>query len=280
MTRTQRSVGTTGGAGSAGAQPILSVRGVRKSFGRTQVLHDVDLTLAPGERLAIIGPNGAGKSTLFDVISGRTSPDEGRVLLDARDVTGQPPHIISRLGLSRSFQTSQLFLETSVVDHLRCAALWPSGHRYTFWRSMRGLRDVTAISEDWLVRLGLDTRRDDPAGALSYAEQRILEIGLCAAAAGQVMLLDEPTAGMSQSESARVVALIAELSRGRSLLMIEHDMQVVFSLADRIAVLARGKIIACDVPARIREHPDVRTAYLGEYADALGAATAEGGRDA
>ncbi|VVE16109.1 Galactose/methyl galactoside import ATP-binding protein MglA [Pandoraea iniqua] len=285
MTRTQRSVGTTGGAGSAGsasagAQPILSVRGVRKSFGRTQVLHDVDLTLAPGERLAIIGPNGAGKSTLFDVISGRTSPDEGRVLLDARDVTGRPPHIISRLGLSRSFQTSQLFLDTSVVDHLRCAALWPNGHRYTFWRSMRGLRDVTAISEDWLVRLGLDTRRDDPADALSYAEQRILEIGLCAAAAGQVMLLDEPTAGMSQSESARVVALIAELSRGRSLLMIEHDMQVVFSLADRIAVLARGKIIACDVPARIREHPDVRTAYLGEYADALGAATAEGGRDA
>lgn len=262
------------------SQPILSVRGVQKSFGRTQVLDAVDLTLAPGERLAIIGPNGAGKSTLFDVISGRTPPDHGRVLLGEHDVTGRAPHVISRLGLSRSFQTSQLFMDTSVIDHLRCAALWPSGHRYTFWRRMRGLRDVTAISEAWLTRLGLETRRNDPAGALSYAEQRVLEIGLCAAAAGQVMLLDEPTAGMSQSESARVVALIAELSRGRSLLMIEHDMRVVFSLADRIAVLARGKIIACDIPSRIREHPDVRTAYLGEYADALGTAAAAGGRDA
>ncbi|VVE87143.1 ABC transporter ATP-binding protein [Pandoraea bronchicola] len=259
---------------------VLSVRGVRKSFGRTQVLCGVDLTLAPGERLAIIGPNGAGKSTLFDVITGRTRPDNGRVLMNARDVTGRAPHVISRLGLSRSFQTSQLFGQMSVIDHLRCAGLWPGGHRYTFWRRMRGLRDVTRRSEFWLARLGLEARRDVPAGALSYAEQRVLEIGLCAASAGSVMLLDEPTAGMSQSESARMVALIAELSRGRSLLMIEHDMQVVFSLADRIAVLARGAVIACDTPARIREHPDVRTAYLGDYADAFGGAFPGETRDA
>ncbi|MCI3208374.1 MULTISPECIES: ABC transporter ATP-binding protein [Pandoraea] len=258
----------------------LSVRGVRKSFGRTQVLTGVDLTLAPGERLAIIGPNGAGKSTLFDVITGRTRPDGGRVLMRERDVTGRAPHVISRLGLSRSFQTSQLFGQMSVIDHLRCAGLWPSGHRYTFWRRMRGLSDVTRRSEAWLVRLGLEARRDVPAGALSYAEQRVLEIGLCAASAGSVMLLDEPTAGMSQSESARMVELIAELSRGRSLLMIEHDMQVVFSLADRIAVLARGAVIACDTPARIRTHPDVRMAYLGEFADRLDGAGAGGERDA
>ncbi|AKM32401.1 ABC transporter ATP-binding protein [Pandoraea faecigallinarum] len=247
--------------------PALSVRGVSKSFGRTQVLNRVDLTLARGERLAIIGPNGAGKSTLFDVVTGRTRPDGGRVLLHERDVTAHAPHLISRLGLSRSFQTSQLFGQMSVIDHLRCAALWPSGHRYTFWRRMRGLREVTQRSEAWLARLGLAHRRDVPAGALSYAEQRVLEIGLCAASSGSVMLLDEPTAGMSQSESARMVDLIAELSRGRALLMIEHDMHVVFSLADRIAVLARGAIIACDTPQRIRTHPDVRMAYLGEYAD-------------
>jgi branched-chain amino acid transport system ATP-binding protein len=245
----------------------LSVRSVFKSFGPTRVLSGVDLTLAQGERLAIIGPNGAGKSTLFDVITGRTRPDSGRVLLRGRDVTARAPHVISRLGLSRSFQTSQLFGQMSVIDHLRCAGLWSGGHRYTFWRRMRGIDSVTRQSEAWLERLGLEGRRDVPAGALSYAEQRVLEIGLCAASAGSVMLLDEPTAGMSQSESARMVALIAELSRGRSLLMIEHDMHVVFSLADRIAVLARGAVIACDTPARIRMHPDVRMAYLGEYAD-------------
>lgn len=252
-----------------GVEPVLSVRGVEKSFGRTQVLCGVDLTLAPGERLAIIGPNGAGKSTLFDVISGKARPNRGRVMMRGRDVTRYAPHVISRLGLSRSFQTSQLFGQMSVIDHLRCASLWSSGHRYTFWRRMRGLRDVTERSDAWLARLGLEARRDVPAGALSYAEQRVLEVGLCAASAGSVMLLDEPTAGMSQSESSRMVSLIAELSQGRSLLMIEHDMRVVFSLADRIAVLARGSIIACDTPARIRAHPDVRTAYLGEYADAL-----------
>lgn len=260
--------------------PALSVQGVRKSFGPTQVLCGIDLTLVHGERLAIIGPNGAGKSTLFDVVTGRTRPDGGRVLMNARDVTGRAPHVISRLGLSRSFQTSQLFDHMSVIDHLRCAGLWPGGHRYTFWRRMHGLDDVTRRSEQWLTRLGLSDRRDVPAGALSYAEQRVLEVGLCAASAGSVMLLDEPTAGMSQSESARMVALIADLSQGRSLLMIEHDMHVVFSLADRIAVMARGAIIACDTPARIRAHPDVRTAYLGDYADAFGETHDGGARDA
>jgi len=258
----------------------LSIRGIGKAFDRTQVLSGVDLTLSPGERLAIIGPNGAGKSTLFDVITGRTRPDSGRVLMHDRDVTGRPPHVISRLGLSRSFQTSQLFGQMSVIDHLRCAGLWPSGHRYTFWRRMRGLDDVTRRSESWLERLGLEARRDVPAGALSYAEQRVLEVGLCAASAGDVMLLDEPTAGMSQSESVRMVSLIAELSRGRSLLMIEHDMHVVFSLADRIAVLARGAVIACDTPDRIRTHPDVRMAYLGEFADRFDVDATSEGRDA
>lgn len=245
----------------------LSVRGVHKAFGRTEILRGVDLALAAGERLAIIGPNGAGKSTLFDVISGRTRADAGRVLLDGREVTGRAPHVISRRGLSRSFQTSQLFASVNVIDHLRCAAMWRAGHRYTAWRRMRGLSDVTEHSEIWLERLGLAHRRDTLAAHLSYAEQRTLEVGLCAAASGEVMLLDEPTAGMSHAESARMVALIAELSRGRSLMLIEHDMGVVFSLADRIAVLARGTVIACDTPERIRHHPDVRTAYLGDYAD-------------
>lgn len=258
----------------------LSVRGIAKAFGRTQVLSGVDLTLSPGERLAIIGPNGAGKSTLFDVITGRTRPDSGRVLMRDHDVTGRPAHVISRLGLSRSFQTSQLFGQMSVIDHLRCAGLWSSGHRYTFWRRMRGLDDVTRRSEAWLERLGLEARRHVPAGALSYAEQRVLEVGLCAASAGDVMLLDEPTAGMSQSESVRMVSLIAELCRGRSLLMIEHDMNVVFSLADRIAVLARGAVIACDTPDRIRAHPDVRMAYLGEFADRFDVDATSEGRDA
>ncbi|GAB3628734.1 hypothetical protein GCM10027419_35850 [Pandoraea terrae] len=270
---------------AAGPVAALRVHGVHKRFGRTHVLQGVDLTLTAGERLAVIGPNGAGKSTLFDVISGRSRADAGSVFLHGRDITRRPPHAISRLGLTRSFQTAQLFPTVSVVDHLRCAVLWRLGHRYTPWRPMRALADVTQACDALLDQLALAHRRDTLAAHLSYAEQRMLEIGLCAGVGGDVMLLDEPTAGMSQSESVRVVELIRTLSVGRSLLLIEHDMGVVFRLADRIAVLARGAVIACDTPERVRAHQDVRAAYLGDYADnapagppdATGAAPGDGG---
>jgi len=243
---------------------VLELRGVGRSFGRTRVLEGIDLQVQSGERLGLIGPNGAGKSTLFNLISGRTRADSGQVMLFERDITRWLPHRIHGLGLARSFQVTNLFARLSVFDNLRVAALRSHPRPYAFWRSLDRHSVVNRQAREMMVLIGLSARRDVPAAALTYAEQRALELGVTLVADPRVILLDEPTSGMSRSEALAMTVLIRTLTLGRTLLLVEHDMSVVFSLADRIAVLAQGQLLAVDTPAAIRQHPGVRAAYLGE----------------
>jgi len=244
----------------------IELTGVHKSFGATAIIRGVSLSVPAGERHAIIGPNGAGKSTLFNLISGRLAPTSGTVRLNGEDVTGLPPHQINRRGLSRSFQVTNIFPRLSVWENVRCAVLWSLGYKYSFWRGIDALPDVRERTEAILQEIDLTDRRRVQAGVLTYAEQRALEIGVTIAGGADIILLDEPSAGMSLTEAARAVALIRKVSRGRTLIMIEHDMGVVFDLADRISVLVYGQIIASDVPARIKQDSAVQAAYLGAAA--------------
>jgi len=246
----------------------LQLRGVEKRFGATPIIRGVSLDVPQGERHAIIGPNGAGKSTLFNLVSGRFAPTRGSILLDGRDIAGARPYAINRRGLSRSFQVTNIFPRLSVFENLRCSVLWPLGHRYCFWRNADALDDARERAVATLEEIGLAARRDLPAGVLTYAEQRALEIGITIAGGARTILLDEPTAGMSRGEADHAVALIRRVSEGRTLVMVEHDMSVVFGLADRISVLVYGEIIATDTPARIRDNAAVQAAYLGSVPDA------------
>jgi branched-chain amino acid transport system ATP-binding protein len=244
----------------------LSLVDLHKSFGPVQIIRGVSLDIAEGERHAIIGPNGAGKSTLFNLVSGRIRPSSGEARLHGRPITGLSPFEINRRGLSRSFQITNIFPKMSVEENLRCAALWSLGHRYAFWTSIDRLSDVRERAEWLMERVNLTARRHVPAGVLSYAEQRALEIGVTIGGSPDVVLLDEPTAGMNNSETEQAIALIRKVTEGKTLVTVEHDMGVVFSLADRISVLVYGQIIASDTPERIRENSAVREAYLGETA--------------
>ena len=246
--------------------PAVELRGVQKSFGNTAVIRDVNLTVVKGERHALIGPNGAGKSTLFNLISGYMIPTVGSILLNDEIVSGLPPYQINRRGLSRSFQVSNVFANMSVWENIRCALLWATGHRYAFWKNIDNLTEVRERTAQILQDVNLISRRDVPAGLLAYAEQRTLEIGITIAGGADVILLDEPTAGMSRAETERAVALIRRLTEGRTLLIVEHDMSVVFGLADRISVLVYGQIIASGTPEEIRGNPKVKEAYLGAEA--------------
>jgi branched-chain amino acid transport system ATP-binding protein len=246
--------------------PALELRGVQKSFGNTSVIRDVNLTVVKGERHALIGPNGAGKSTLFNLISGYMIPTVGSILLKDEIVSGLAPYQINRRGLSRSFQVSNVFPNMSVWENIRCALLWATGHRYAFWKNIDNLSEVRDRTAQILQDINLISRHDVPAGLLAYAEQRALEIGITIAGGADVILLDEPTAGMSRAETERAVALIRRLTEGRTLLVVEHDMSVVFGLADRISVLVYGQIIASGTPEEIRGNPKVKEAYLGEEA--------------
>lgn len=241
----------------------LELAGVRKRFGKTEIIRGVDLAIRSGERHAIIGPNGAGKSTLFNLISGRFPVSEGSIWLHGREITGARPFEINRMGLARSFQITNIFPRLSVYENLRCAVLYALGYRYSFWHRLNGLRDAHERAEDLLSRIGLARRRETQAGLLTYAEQRALEIGITIAGGASVVLLDEPTAGMSRSESDRAVELIRRITEGKTLVMVEHDMSVVFGLADRISVLVYGEVIACDSPQAIRGNRAVQEAYLG-----------------
>jgi branched-chain amino acid transport system ATP-binding protein len=252
--------------GAAVAGCALELRDLRKSFGATPIIRGVSLSIVQGERHAIIGPNGAGKSTLFNLICGRFSPSSGSILLDGEAIAALPAFAINRRGISRSFQVTNIFPRLSVYENIRCSVFWSLGYRYCFWRSVGRLRDVNERTESTLEAIGMTTRRDAPAGVLTYAEQRALEIGIAIAGDPRVILLDEPTAGMSRPEADNAVALIRRVSQGRTLVMVEHDMGVVFDLADRISVLVYGEIIATDVPSCIRRNAAVQSAYLGTAA--------------
>ena len=243
--------------------PALQLLGVHKSFGATPIIRGVDLEVARGERHALIGPNGAGKSTLFHLATGRLLLSAGTIRLDGKDITGLAPFEIYRRGLARSFQITNLFPRMSVYENLRCAVLWSAGHGYAFWRFIDRLTDVRERAETVMERIGLARRAHVPAGLLTYAEQRALEIGLAVAGGADIVLLDEPTAGMSRSETEHAVALIHDITQGKTLLMVEHDMAVVFGLADRISVLVYGQIIASGTPEEIRRNRAVQEAYLG-----------------
>jgi branched-chain amino acid transport system ATP-binding protein len=243
--------------------PAIELREVHKRFGKTQIINGVDLAVAQGERHAIIGPNGAGKSTLFNLISGRYPLTSGSILLNGEDVTGLQAFQINRKGLSRSFQVTNIFQRLSVFENIRCAVLWSLGYRYSFWHRLGGLKDANRCAEEVMERIGLARRRNVPAGTLTYAEQRALEIGITIAGGASVILLDEPTAGMSRTEAQHVVELVRSVTEGKTLVMVEHDMGVVFGLADRISVLVYGEVLATGAPEEIRANPAVQEAYLG-----------------
>ncbi len=244
----------------------IELSGLTKNFGPTEIIRGVDLSVRAGERHAMIGPNGAGKSTLFNLISGRLTPTAGAIRLKGEEIAGLRPYEINRRGLSRSFQVTNIFPRLSVWENVRCAVLWSMGYKYSFWHGVDSLPDVRRRTEQILDEINLIDRRHMQAGVLAYADQRALEIGITIAGGAEIILLDEPTAGMSHAETESAVALIRRISEARTLIMIEHDMGVVFDLADRISVLVYGEIIASDTPARIKADSKVQQAYLGTTA--------------
>lgn len=245
----------------------IELKGLRKSFGPTEIIRGVDLTIGEGERHAIIGPNGAGKSTLFHLISGRYSVSGGTVSLHGEDISNLPPYEIYRKGLSRSFQVTNIFPNMSVFENVRCGLMWVRDYKYSFWHLVDRQKELNERALEVIEEIGLTSRRNIPAGVLTYAEQRALEIGIAAAGGADVIMLDEPTAGMSHSETDQAIELIRKITEGRTLVMVEHDMGVVFDLADRISVLVYGEIIASDTPENIRNSKAVQEAYLGAEAE-------------
>ncbi len=241
----------------------LELKGLRKSFGKTEIIRGVDLAVKAGERIGVIGPNGAGKSTLFNLISGRLAPSSGEVLLNGKCINGLKPFEINRLGLSRSFQITNIFPKLSVFENLRCGVLWSLGYKYSFWKFLADLDDANARTEELMQMIHLDRKREVLAMNLTYAEQRALEIGITIAGGADVVLLDEPTAGMSRSETTRFIELILQVTVGKTLLTVEHDMGVVFGLADKIAVVVYGEVLAFDTPQAVRANARVQEAYLG-----------------
>ena len=246
-----------------GAPYSLELKDLRKSFGKTEIIRGVNLAVTAGERVGIIGPNGAGKSTLFNLISGRFEPTSGQVLLNGQRIDGKTPFEINRAGLSRSFQITNIFPKLSVFENLRCGVLWSLGYKYTFLKFLADLKDANDRTDELMEMIKLDKKRDVLAVNLTYAEQRALEIGITIAGGANVILLDEPTAGMSRSETSRFIRLIKNVTVGKTLLTVEHDMGVVFGLADKIAVVVYGEVLAFDVPEAVRANPRVQEAYLG-----------------
>jgi branched-chain amino acid transport system ATP-binding protein len=241
----------------------LELNNVCKSFGKTEIIRGCQLQVKAGERVAVIGPNGAGKSTLFNLISGRFGLTSGEIRLHGQRIDGLKPYEINRQGLSRSFQVSNLFTNLTVFENIRCAVLWSMGYKYVFWKFLSGMRDANDRTEQVLHMVKLERKRDVMAVNLTYAEQRALEVALTIAGGSSVILLDEPTAGMSNAETHRFIDLIREVTVGKTLLTVEHDMGVVFGLADKIAVLVYGEVIAFDTPEAVRANARVQEAYLG-----------------
>jgi branched-chain amino acid transport system ATP-binding protein len=248
----------------SGNDAILRIRGLRKSFGPTEIMRGVDLDLRPTERHALIGPNGAGKSTLFHLVSGHLAPSAGEIVFDGQQIGGRTPQAINRLGLARSFQITNIFPKLSVYENIRLAVMRRHGLQYVFWQFIDGHRAIRAETERLLELVRLTARAATTAGEMAYSEQRSLEIAMTLASDPQVVLLDEPMAGMSSEETHYTAELIREVTKGRALMIVEHDMDVVFALADRISVLVYGQVIATGTPAEIRADVRVKEAYLGE----------------
>ena len=247
-------------------QPVLRLANVTKSFGPIEVIRGLDLDIRAGERHAVIGPNGAGKSTLFNLISGMFAPSSGEIALNERSIAGLSPHRINRAGLARPFQITNIFQRLSVFENLRIGVLARHGVRYGLFRPVSGMRQINDETARVLARVGLEARGYDLAGNLTYSEQRALEIGMTLTTGADVILLDEPTAGMSREETEKAIDLIRTVTADKTLLMVEHDMGVVFRLCDRVSVLVYGNILATDTPQGISVNRAVQEAYLGEEA--------------
>jgi len=243
---------------------LLRVENLQKSFGGVVATRRVSLDLEAGQTHAIIGPNGAGKTTLVMQLTGELQPDAGRVCLAGRDVTGLPVYKRALLGMARSLQITSIVANLSVRENVMLAVQSRAGHSYRFWRPVHRDPSLTGPADDMLARVGLEDQADSPATALSHGEHRQLEVAIAMATQPQLLLLDEPMAGMGAEESARIMAIFRDIKGGPGILFIEHDMDVVFALADRISVLVNGAIIASDTPDAIRKNSEVRAAYLGE----------------
>jgi branched-chain amino acid transport system ATP-binding protein len=243
---------------------ILETKAITHDFSGLQVLFDVNLEVKEGERHAVIGPNGAGKTTLFNVITGTYRPSEGEVFFKGKEITGFKPHRLVRLGMGRSFQITSTFSRLTAFQNIRMGVLSKRDIRFNMFRMLDKMQDVTAETDEVLKRINLDGERDVPAGMLSYGKSRSLEISMALATDPVLVMLDEPTAGMSKDETHHAVELIRRLTEGKTLVIIEHDMDVVFSLADRITVLHLGAVLASGAPEDIRADQAVKDAYLGE----------------
>lgn len=243
---------------------ILTLTAVHKNFGETEIIRGVSLDIEQGEKHAIIGPNGAGKSTLFHLISGLHRVTTGTITFKQNEIQNKTPYEVSRLGLARSFQVTNIFARMNVFENVRCALLWSSGYRYSFWHLLGSQGEINDRAMEVLDQIGLKNKALFPAGELAYAQQRALELGIAIAGGAELIMLDEPVAGMSHSEASNAVDLIRRVTAGKTLIMVEHDMNIVFDLADRISVLVYGEIIASDKPENIRANSRVQEAYLGE----------------
>jgi branched-chain amino acid transport system ATP-binding protein len=242
----------------------LHIQNIHKDFSGLKVLTGVDFKVTEKERHAIIGPNGAGKTTLFNIISGKFRPSSGAVLFKGKDISGKPPHVLNRHGLSRSFQITNVFQELSVFDNILSGARSRYGLRYHFFRNPIQDRNLTEKVEAIVAEVGLSNVKDHLASSLSYGLQRALEIGITLSTEPELILLDEPTAGMTRAETEQAIKMINQVTAGRTLIIIEHDMDVVFSLADTVSVLHYGTVLVSDTPEKIRNDQRVKDAYLGE----------------
>ena len=247
---------------------LLEIETVEKSFGGLKVLTGVSVDVGKGEFLGLIGPNGAGKTTLFNIVTGFLAPSQGRVRFAGEDVTRMPPDRRVRAGIVRTFQKSMVFPELAVRENLALAMRARASRGYAWWRAGTALGEADAEADNLLARAGLRERADRPVVSLSYGEQRIVDVLISLAMAPRLLLLDEPTAGLSKAEGEHLLKLVRDLGEGTSIVLITHDLDIVFSACDRVAVLDLGRLIACDTPERIRQHEGAQAAYLGARQEA------------
>ena len=243
----------------------LELKNVKKSFGPTSIIKGVNLKIRKGEIHSLIGPNGAGKSTLYNLISGVYQVSSGNIIFNKKNIENLPSHEIFRLGLSRSFQITNIFPKLSVFENIRCGLLWNSNYKYSCTKILDYEKKINENTQEILDKISLNKFAKEAAGLLSYADQRALEIGITIAGGAETILLDEPTAGMSKSETERATKLIKNISKERTIVIVEHDMGVVFDLSDTISVLVYGEIICSDKPINVKNNKKVKEAYLGNF---------------